>query len=133
MEIFTILESLKKNKNEALIKKDEKLKFEIRTQNGKTFKYTAILLDHIRLYQKFDSSPSFFKDTDERGYVMIDFVEDNNNAISLNHKINQCTLQTLYNDTIIYINRSNVSVVETNMYTVFKDENETALEILKKY
>lgn len=131
-EIFSILDGLKKNLHEATLTKDKKITFAIQTQSGRTLTYTAILLDGISLYQKSDGTASFYKDTDERGYVMIGCTENNVTTI-LNHNINRCTLQALYNDTIAYINRTEVSIVAADMYAVFKDENGQTLEQLKKY
>jgi energy-coupling factor transporter ATP-binding protein EcfA2 len=132
LEIFSILDSLKKNRNQSALAKDNKIKFEVKTQSGKSFAYTAILLDNIYLYQKSDGSPSFYKDTDERAYAMIGFTEDNTTTTILTHEINRCTLQTLYTDTVGYINRSQVAIIETDMYKVFTDENGKTLEQLKK-
>lgn len=132
-EIFSILDGLKKNRNEPVLKKDQKVKFEIKTQSGKVFNYTAVLLDHIRLYKKSDGSASFFKDSDERAYAMIGCTENNTNTTMLSHDINRCTIQTLYDDTVAYINRTDVAIVEANLYIVFTDQNGKTLEDLKKY
>jgi hypothetical protein len=131
LEIFSILDSLKKNKNGSVVAKDKKINFEIKTQSGKSFIYTAILLDNICLYQKSDGSASFYKDSDERAYAMIGFTEDNTSTTILTHEINRCNLQTLYADTVTYINRSQVAIVETDIYKFFSDENGNTLEQLK--
>lgn len=132
-DIFLILEKLKQNRNEALLEKDSKIKFEIRTQGGKVFSYTAILLDNICLYQKYDKSSSFFVDADERAYVMIGCTIDNTTTNLLNHEINRCSLQTLYTNTVTYINQSDVAIVQTDMSKVFTDESGKTLEQLKHY
>ena len=131
-DIFSILEGLKKNKNEPLLKKDQKIKFEIKTQSGKSFIYTAVLLDSICLYQKSGGTASFFKDTDERAYAMISCIEDGKTT-SLSHEINRCTLQRLYTDTIAHINKKEVAIIESNILKVFTDEAGAGLEQLKQY
>jgi hypothetical protein len=131
-EIFSILESLKSNRNEAILRKDDKIKFDIQTQSGKTFSYTATLLDDIRLYKKNDGTTSFFKETDARAYVMIEYTEGNS-IQSLNHDIKSCNLQTLYNDTVAFINRKETVIVEADMFSVFKDERGRSLNDLKIY
>lgn len=131
-EVFSILEGLKKNLHEPVLAKDKKIKFEIHTQSGKLYTYTAILLDGICLYQKSDGTASFFKNDDERAYVMIGCTVDNTTNL-LTHEINRCSLQTLYSDTVDFINRTEVAVINTDMFTVFRDENGTSLNDLKKY
>ncbi len=131
-DIFSILEKLKNNFNEALLPKNSKIKFDIKTQSGKIFSYTAILLDDICLYQNYDKSPSFFLNTDERGYVMTECV-DGTTITNLNHTINCCTLQKLYDDTVKHINESDTAIEETDMFAVFTDENGTTLNNLKQY
>lgn len=132
-DIFSILDSLKKNKNLPLLSKDKKIKFEITAESGRKFTYTAALLDNICLYQKSDGSSSFFKDTDERGYVMIGCTENNSTTL-LGHNINRCSLQALYNETVAYINGQGEVVAETNnLYGVFTDENGNSLENMKRY
>ena len=132
-EIFSILDSLKKNRSEPLLDKNAILKFEIATTEGAIFRYEANLLDDIILYQKNDGSPSFFVDGDERGYLMISCTQDALPSRALNHEIRKCTLQTLYDETIEFINGHNHSIALADMYTVFTNENGTALENLKKY
>ncbi|GMQ25715.1 hypothetical protein Aoki45_23970 [Algoriphagus sp. oki45] len=132
-DIFSLIQKLKANRNEAALSKDEKIKFEIKTTSGKTYSYTAILLDDICLYQKFDGSPSFFITTDERGYIMIGCTIDSTTTQILNHPINRSTLQKLYDDTIAYINKAETAIVETDMYQVFTDVNGNPLNNLKKY
>ena len=131
-EIFSILDGLKKNLNEPTLTKDNKITFTIQTQSGRTLTYTSILLDGICLYQKSDGTASFYKDTDERGYVMIGCTENDVTSI-LNHNINRCTLQALYDDTVAYLNRTEVAIVAADMYAVYKDESGQTLEQLKKY
>lgn len=131
-EIFSILDGLKRNLNQPLLSKDELVQFSVSTTTGDTFSYTAKLLDDICLYKKNDGSPSFFKDDDERGYVMIGCtVGDTTNILS--HEIKKHTLQQLYNDTVAFINRSKVAVVEVDMYKVFKNIDGTNLDDLKMY
>jgi hypothetical protein len=132
-DIFSIIQKLKANRNEAVLSKDEKIKFEIKGTSGKTYSYTAIIVDDICLYQKFDGSPSFFVNTDERGYIMIGCTIDSITTQILNHSINRSTLQKLYDDTIAHINQTDTAIVETDMYQVFTDVNGNPLNNLKKY
>ena len=132
-EVFSILDGLKKNFHKHILSTEKKIKFEIKTQSGKSFVYTAILLDGICLYQKSDGTASFFKDTDERAYVMIGCTENNTTTELLSHEINRCTLQTLYTNTVAFINKSEVAIVDTDIFAVFTDENGTALNDLKNY
>jgi Recombinational DNA repair ATPase (RecF pathway) len=131
-EIFSILESLKNNRNEAILRKDDKIKFDIQSQSGTVFGYTAILLDDISLYKKNDGTASFFKETDERGYVMIGFTENNSTKL-LNSEIRCCTLKALYDDTVKFINRGDISIEEADMFSVFKNEIGESLNELKFY
>ncbi len=132
-EIFSIFDGLKKNINDPILEKDRKIKFGIRTQSGTSYVYTAILLDDIRLYKKGDGTHSYFKDSDERAYVMLGCTKDKVQTELLSHKINKCTLKTLYNDTIEYLNKSETVISEANIYEVFTDENGESLVSLKKY
>jgi len=133
LDIFSILDGLKKNRNKPILEKEQKIKFEIKTENSKTFSYTAILLDTICLYQKSDGTASFYKATDERGYVMIGCSDNDSSTKLLSHEINRCTLQSLYNDTVAFINKTEVALVETDMFKVFTDIQGKTLEELKMY
>ncbi|MGZ3859384.1 MAG: AAA family ATPase [Flavisolibacter sp.] len=132
-EIFSILEGLKKNLNEPVLAKDNKIIFIIQTQSGRSFEYTAILLNDICLYKKSDGSASFFKDEDQRGYAMIGCTVDNLETRRLPNNIHKGTLQSLYDATVAYINRSDVAIETTNMYTVFRNVTGDTLEDLKIY
>ena len=132
-EIFTILEALKSNRNEALLFKDDKIKFDVLTTNGRTFSYTATLLDDICLYQKNDGTASFFIDTDERGYVIEKCVEGVNESTFDN--LTKGTLKQLYNETCkgLLDFKRETAVVEEDMYSLFKNENGIKLKDLKHY
>lgn len=59
---------------------------------------------------------------------------ENNLTDRLSHNINRCTLQTLYNETVAYINgQGQEVVVANNLYEVFTDEHGNSLENLKPY
>lgn len=131
-EIFSILEGLRKNRHEPVLRKDEKVKFEIQTQARRTLTYTAILLDDICLYQRSDGTASFFKDTDERGYVLLGCTENGLTQL-FNNRTNTCTLQALYEETVGYINQNDIAVVEADMFRVFKNQAGATLEQLKAY
>ncbi len=131
-EIFSILESLKSNRNEAILCKDDKIVFDIQTQSGKVYIYTAILLDDLTLYKKNDGTASFFKNTDERGYVMIGCTEGISTKLFKND-IKSCTLQALYNETVGFINRNETAIEEEDMFSVFKDERGRLLNDLRIY
>ena len=132
-EIFSILQLLKGNRNEALLCKDHKIKFDIQTTSGKTYSYTAILLDDICFYQKNDGSASFFIDIDERGYALEKCVEGANETIFNPQQQVKGTLQKIYNETIEYINKTETAIIEIDMYSIFKNENGICLNDLKRY
>lgn len=132
-EIVSILEDLKKNKNQPIIKKNELIKFSVGTQGGITFGYTVRLLDDICLYIKNDGIVSFYNDADKRTYVVIEITETNQQPTAPNYNMNNMTLLELYNSVMPYINRNHLAIVQSDMYTVFTDVNGQTLEQLKIY
>ncbi|SDI26515.1 AAA family ATPase [Mucilaginibacter gossypii] len=131
-DIFRIIDELKKNRAHPLVVNNQLVKYKIDTQSGKSYIYKARLLDKILLYQKSDGSPSYFIDTDERGYAMLECSVDNV-PTALNHEINKCSLQKLYDDTVKHINKTDVALIENDMYSLFTDEIGTSLNNLKLY
>jgi energy-coupling factor transporter ATP-binding protein EcfA2 len=132
-EIFSILDGLKKNKNEPTLRTNEKIKFAIKTKSGKTFVYTAVLLENIRLYQKSDGTASFFLDNDERHYSVIHCIEGANETTFDNPTSG--TLKGLYDETCAGLlqYKTETSIPETDMLKVFTDAKGKPLEQLKQY
>ena len=65
---------------------------------------------------------------------MVELLTDNTTTTVLNHPINRCNLQALYDETIEYINQHHpAAVVVADMYQVFTDVNGNTLESLKQY
>lgn len=132
-EVFTILESLKRNRNDAILIKDEKVKFSIRNKAGVSHSYTALLLDDIRLYKRNDDSPSFFVDSDKRGYMMIEYKEGEKNVVQLDVPIRGLTLTELYYDTAKGLAKKSKPILRNNVYRVFTNEQNVPLLNLKIY
>jgi len=131
-DAFIILNQLKANKNDAILKKDSEIKFSITTQSGKVYEYTAIILDDICLYKKNDVSPSFFRNADQREYC-IKSCFANGKLKTYDNVTSPETLLELYNETANYIEKIESIIRETNIYEVFKDVNGKTLEQLKIY
>ncbi len=133
LDIFGILDELKKNRNDAVLATDDKIKFRIQTISRHTHDYTVLLLNDINLYKKSDGSASFFKDLDKRGYVMVEYSKDGGKAKKLNHELKKLTLAELYADTASHYTGKDAAILEADMYTIFTDENGKALNELKAY
>lgn len=131
-DVFTILELLKRNRNDVVLNRDEKVRFTIKT-TGISHYYTALLLDDVRLYKRYDDSPSFFVDDDKRGYVMIEYKEGDNKARELNVPIRGLTLTELYYDTAKGLPKKYKPILRNNIYRVFTAESGTPLIDLKIY
>lgn len=128
-EIFSLIELLKKNRIIPVVYSDKLIRFEIKTQEGQTYFYEATLLDDINVYNKNDGNPNYFVPSDVISLVYTKCLID---GVPAKHgQQHKGTLQSIYNDLTVYINRSGTAILEPDLYKIITDENGKTLEQLK--
>jgi len=128
-EIFSLIELLKKNRIIPVVNLSKQIHFEIKTQEGKTYTYEAILLDDINVYNKNDGNPNYFVLVDVISLVYTKCLIDG--APAKHGQQHKGTLQSIYNDLTVHINKSGTAIIEPDLYKIFMDENGKTLEQLK--
>lgn len=134
VDIFRIIEALKEMRNGGTIKTNDLMKFAVSTTEGNTYEYVVRLLDDIQLYKEHNEAVSFYKPEDKHGYGLVAYFE-NGNEHPVNGEQRNKTLQELYDFTTTIIRRSKkeTPIIEANLYTVFRNDENRSLEQLKIY
>lgn len=127
-EIFGLIELLKKNKIIPIVKKDKQLHWEIKTSEGKTYFYEAILLDNINVYNKNDGNPNYFVPADKITLVYTQCLIDG--VPQTTGQRRPGTLTSLYRELLPFINKSGTAIVEADVLKIFKNEADATLESL---
>ncbi|MFN3909259.1 MAG: AAA family ATPase [Flavobacterium sp.] len=128
-EIFSLIELLKKNRIIPVVSSDKQIHFEIKTQEGQTYSYEATLLDDINVYNKNDGNPNYFVPSDVISLVYTKCLID---GAPVNHgQQHKGTLQSIYNNLTVHINKSGTAIIEPELYKIIMDENGKTLEQLK--
>jgi energy-coupling factor transporter ATP-binding protein EcfA2 len=128
-EIFSLIELLKKNRIIPVVYSDKPIRFEIKTKEGQTYSYEATLLDDINVYNKNDGNPNYFVPSDVISLVYTKCLID---GVPTKHgQQHKGTLESIYNDLTVYINKSGTAIIEPDLYKVIMDEDGKTLEQLK--
>lgn len=105
------------------------MRWEIKTSEGKTYSYEAILLDNINVYNKNDDGPNYFVAADKITLVYTQCLIDGTPQSAGQRHLG--TLVSIYRDLVAYINKSGTAIVEADVLKVFKNESGATLESLK--
>jgi hypothetical protein len=86
----------------------------------------------IQLYKENSEAASFYKAEDKHGYGLVAYFE-NGNEHPVNGEQRNKTLQELYDFTTTIIRRSKkeTPIIEANLYTVFRNDENRSLEQLR--
>jgi energy-coupling factor transporter ATP-binding protein EcfA2 len=134
-DTFEIINLLKQYKSDAIINTDEIIKFDVKSQGGKTFTYTFKVLDEIRLYKEINTN-SFYCNDDKRTYAVIGITEDDNSKLlNPNPITGNRTLQELYEETIVGLEKkiNENCIKEDDIFEVVKNVDGISLNELKRY
>ncbi len=123
---FEIIEILNKHKIEVLVHFDEELTFVVQCTSGTVHTYKTTILDNIIVYKKLDSD-YYMIDTEERCYCMSEC-----DGKLIEHKINNMTLQKLYEDTCNYYKSRGELVSYIDALDNFKYNGKTIRELINE-
>lgn len=128
-EIFGLIELLKKNRIIPVLKADEQIRFEIRTNEGQVYSYQATVLDDINVYNKNDGGANYFVPADKITLVYTQCLVDDVPGNTGQRKT--ATLVEHYQGLVDYINNTRTAIVVADVYQVFINEDGKTLEQLK--